>query len=583
MKIWCVAVLGLLAGCSQPVAPGHRSMAARSTSADLRSRFAAYADAFCDAYFERHPTFAVSLGLHQHDGLLPDVSSKALDSEIAWLRRAESILTKFEHLSAVQEVERSVLLFQVRRDLFSLTRLRAPWRNPMTYAGPLDLVPYVSRDYRPLSERAKAVRSVFRTAPDYLRQARRNLVSQIPKTWIHVALIQFRGLLSFAQKDLDLAFAKLDKKALEALRSDRKLFVSALQEMVAFLEERQAQATDKFALGDKLFLEMLEQSQGLRINLGDLDRVARADLGRNTSAMRSVAKEIDPHKPVRSVIASVLAEKPAISDLYRVATEQGVRLRKFLAEKDLVTIPSDKTAVVRPTPPFMRYNSAFLSTAGVFEKKNLPSFYYISPPNPKWSPAAQRAYVPATHDLLFVTVHELWPGHFLDHLHIARNPSRVLKSFWGYARGEGWAHYAEELMVEEGVAGGDPKVRIGQLANALLRNVRFVAAIGLHTKGMTVDRATDLFERKAFTDKATAREQAVRGTFDPMYLSYTLGKLMIMKLRNDWRRKKGSEFSLKKFHDTFLGCCGSAPIPVIRRHMLGDNAGPVLTTGSRPR
>lgn len=268
-------------------------------------------------------------------------------------------------------------------------------------------------------------------------------------------------------------------------------------------------------------------------------------------------------------------EKPAADAVLAEASAQADEMRKFVIDHDIATIPSDDIAEVRESPPFMRWNIAFLSGPGPFEEKQIPSFYYISPPDPSWPEDKQRAYIPGKNDLLFITIHELWPGHFLDSLHSKENPSKIMKSFWNYTYGEGWAHYTEEMMWEEGVGGGDPKVHIGQLLNALLRNVRFMSAIGLHARGMTVEESEKMFREKAFLDEKGAHQQAVRGTFDPLYLSYTLGKLMIFKLREDWKEKKGDAYSLKDFHDTFLSY-GPAPVTVIREVMLGENAGPPL-------
>jgi uncharacterized protein (DUF885 family) len=211
----------------------------------------------------------------------------------------------------------------------------------------------------------------------------------------------------------------------------------------------------------------------------------------------------------------------------------------------------------------------------VFETRPLPSFYYISPPDPKWPEPEQRAYVQSRQSLLFTTIHEVWPGHFLDRLHRVRLPSKIIRSFGSYASNEGWAHYVEEMMWDEGAAGTDPRAHIAQLLQALMRNGRFLAAIGLHTRGMTIPDAQKLFIEQAFQDVGTAKQQSMRGTLDPMYLNYTLGKLMLLKLRADWRAKAGAAFDLRAFHDRVLSY-GDAPLPIIRRAMLGSDSGPPL-------
>jgi uncharacterized protein (DUF885 family) len=248
-----------------------------------------------------------------------------------------------------------------------------------------------------------------------------------------------------------------------------------------------------------------------------------------------------------------------------------------VATHGLATIPSQHVAEVRATPPFMRFNLAFLDGSGPFEKQRLPSFYYITPPDPTWPADKQAGFLPDRWSLRSVTVHELWPGHFLHALHIKQTGSRVLRTFRNYATSEGWAHYAEELMWEQGFT-PDPRFRVGQLLMALMRNVRLMCSYGLHARGMTVAQAAAAFREHAFEDEGDAQQQAVRGTFDPMYGSYTLGKLGILKLRADYERKlaaEGRPFVQRDFHDRLLSHA-AAPLPLIRAAMLGRDAGGVL-------
>jgi uncharacterized protein (DUF885 family) len=257
-----------------------------------------------------------------------------------------------------------------------------------------------------------------------------------------------------------------------------------------------------------------------------------------------------------------------------IAAGQADQLRDFIIEHHIVTIPSDDVALVRPSPPFQRWNFAFLDGPGPFEHARLPSYYYLTPPDPSWPEAEQRSYIAPRYDMLFTTAHEVYPGHFIHGLHIRKHSSRVMQSFCTYSMVEGWAHYTEEMMFDAGVGDHAPRVRIGMLKQALLRNVRFLVALGEHTGTLTVEQAARLFETKAFADQGNARQQAVRGTFDPMYLSYTLGKLMIRKLSDDWLRLN-PQATLGEFHDAFLShAC--APIPVIRAAMLGPDGGPPI-------
>jgi uncharacterized protein (DUF885 family) len=239
-----------------------------------------------------------------------------------------------------------------------------------------------------------------------------------------------------------------------------------------------------------------------------------------------------------------------------------------------VTIPGTEQALVHESPPYQRWNFAYIDIPGPYEK-GLPSVYYIAPPDPKWTRAEQADYIPGEADLLFTSVHEVWPGHFLQFLHSNRSHSKFGQVFVGYAFAEGWAHYSEEMMWEAGLGNGDPETHIGQLQNALLRNCRYLSAIGMHARGMTLAQSEAVFRNDCYQDAGTARQQAARGTFDPAYLNYTLGKLMIRQLREDWTKDKGGRAAWKRFHDEFLAY-GGPPIPLVRRAMLGPNAGPAL-------
>jgi hypothetical protein len=253
------------------------------------------------------------------------------------------------------------------------------------------------------------------------------------------------------------------------------------------------------------------------------------------------------------------------------AEKQLDTLEAFVKAKDLVSVPGTERARVAEAPLYRRFNFAYIEIPGAYEK-NLPSTYYIAPPDPAWPAAKKQAYIPGAADLCFVSVHEVWPGHFLQFLHAKRVPSTIARVFVGYAYAEGWAHYAEEMMWEAGYGNGDPEIHIGQLVNALMRDARYLSAIGLHARGMSVKESERLFREKAFKDAGGAEQQALRGTYDPAYLNYTLGKLMILKLRDDWTGSRGGREAWRDFHDRFLGY-GGPPIPMVRKAMLGDAKG----------
>jgi hypothetical protein len=313
---------------------------------------------------------------------------------------------------------------------------------------------------------------------------------------------------------------------------------------------------------------MLAEQEGLEIDLPTLERAGQADLQRNLKALTEVAHTIDPKASLAEVMHKLHEEKPPADQVNPIATRQAAELRQFVIDHKIASIPSPELATVADAPPFMRVNTAFLRAKGVFEEKPLPSYYLISPPDPSWPEALKRAYLPTREVLFFITAHEVWPGHFLHHLFRMQYPSRILKTTGGYSTSEGWAHYAEELMWDQGAAGNNPRAHAAQLEEALLRDVRFLSAIGLHCHGMTVAESEKMFLEQAFADPKTAHQQAVRGTFDPGYLNYTLGKLMILKLRDDWQ-KAYPHRSMAEFHDAFLKHAFTT-IPAIRRILLGQ-------------
>jgi uncharacterized protein (DUF885 family) len=567
------------AACGKP-ALDSTTPGGTASSSPADQAFATFAETYYWAHFDFRPDAAVELGWHKYDGALPDRSPGAVKQEIERLHAAAASLDSMDvaQLSQLHQLERQVLIYLTRSERFNLEELDAVHRNPASYLGAVSPAPYIVRDYAPVAQRARAIIAETRALPGYLDLARANVPKVVPRTWLELAILQTNGTEEFFRVDVRTALAgKLGDPALEKeFSAALDGAAAALQAHAAYLVEQRPLATDDFALGEKRLLDMLADTQGVRMDLAALEKIAQADLERNTRAMEAAAHEIDPKKPVRDVVLALADEgKPSAAGVLPLATTQVKDLRQFLIDHKIVTVPSTDVAEVRESPPFQRWNAAFLDGAGTFDPEGLPSYYYISPPDPKWPEAEQRAYIPPARDLLYITVHEVWPGHFLHHLHIKKNASRVLKSFCTYSMSEGWAHYAEEMMYDVGATGSDARAHVGQLKEALLRNVRFLVAIGEHAHGMTVEQATKMFQDKAFVDPGNARQQAVRGTFDPMFLSYTVGKLMIMKLREDYKARQGAAYTLGGFHDAFLSFA-CAPIPLIREELLGPGAGNAL-------
>lgn len=520
---------------------------------------------FLDGYFRHRPDLAVSAGRHEFDGRLPDWSPAGFAFMTHFLKEQRAAAEKFGALNRAQEFERGHLIAVIDADLFWIETAEQPFTNPTYYTSFQGLDPnvYVTREYAPIEVRMRALTSYLENLPKAVEQIRGNLRTPMPRTFVNVGRTGFGGLASFFENDVPKIFAAVKTPEFDAANA---LAIASLKAMDQWLANQLPTATDNFAMGPEKFRQMLWAAERVDMPLDQLERIGRADLNRNLEALKAACAKLAPGRTVQECLAIVQARKPKEGPV-QAARDQLNSLKGFLIEKNLVTIPSRDEALVEESLPYMRWNSAYINVPGPYEK-GLPATYYIAPPDPAWSPKEQQEYISSTSELLFTSVHEVWPGHFLQFLHSNRAKSKFGQVFVGYAFAEGWAHYSEELMWEAGL-GGDPETRIGQLVNALLRNVRFVSAIGLHTGHMTVADSETMFREVGFQDAANARQQAARGTFDPAYLNYTMGKLMIRKLRDDWCATRGGRGAWKQFHDQFLSY-GGPPIPLIRKEMLRD-------------
>jgi len=529
---------------------------------------------FLEWYFKSNPDVAVYAGRHEFDGQLPDWSESGLTAQIEHLHAEHELVRSFpaEGLDARRRFDRQLVLGKIEHDLFWLESAKWPWRSPSFYAG-IDPNPYVAREYAPLAQRLHAYTKYAMAVPTATWQIRQNLRAPLPRTYIQNAHIRFAGLARFYEKDVPAIFAAVDDVRLQTeFRDANSGAIKAMRELDAWLTAQEATASDDFALGPDRFLEMLRATEGVKVPLARLKQIGEDDLQRNLKALREVCAVYDPGGSVQQCTQKMQAHKPSRSPVEE-ATLQLTDLKAFVQSHDVVSIPGSEQALVQEAPAYRRWNAAYINIPGPYEK-DLPSVYRIAPPDPNWTKEEQEAYIPAQADLLFISVHEVWPGHFLQRLHSKRAVSRIEQVFPSYAFSEGWAHYTEEMMWEMGLGNGDAETRIGQLSNALLRDVRYLSAIGLHTGGMTVAQSEAMFRDMAFQDPGNARQQAARGTFDPAYGNYTLGKLMIRKLRGDWTATRGGRTAWKAYHDELLSH-GSPPIPLLREAMLGDQSAPL--------
>jgi len=527
-----------------------------------------------EAHISNHPQWAVFQGRHEYDGQLPDWSRAGIGNEIARLHRVreEAVAFADDRMSAEQLYQREYLLARVDQDLFWMEKARLPFRNPEYYFGwlsdSLDPSPYIALDYAPLEERMRAFTLYLKNVPKAVAQIRDNLEMPMPRTWLQLGIDGFGGYAEYYRDDVPAVWAGVDNPDLQREFAVANVAaIDAMQGITDWLKSNLPNATEDFALGPDLYRQMLWDTERVAIPLDQLEAIGRADMVRNLQNLKEACSEYAPGSSVRDCMARMSANKPA-EDSVQTAREQLQEIRKFIVEQDLVSIPGSEEAKVAEAPPYARSNFAYINIPGAWEK-NQPSTYYISPPNPAWPEDVQADYIAGEADLLATSVHEVWPGHFLNFLHANRAPFFYGRVFVGYAFAEGWAHYTEEMMIEAGLRDFDPETRIGQLSNALLRDARFLSSIGLHTQGWTVEDSKRFFMEEALQSEGTAIQQAARGTYDPAYLNYTMGKLMIKRLRDDWTATRGGRTAWREFHDTFLSY-GGPPIPLVRQQMMGE-------------
>jgi uncharacterized protein (DUF885 family) len=561
-----LSVAIVFTGCERKAAEVPAAAAPVAAQSDAWPKFV---ERFIEDYFVANPAIAAMLGRHEFDGQLPDWSAEGIQKEIARLEQARSRALEFTDAtlgSAQERFQRDYLVSRIDNDLFWLRDARQPTTNPAFYFNyGLDPSTYVTVPYAPPEQRMRAFIKYAQGVPAAASQIRTNLAGPLPKTFIDFGSAGFGGLAEFFRGDVVQAFAEVKDAALQKeLTAAIEPAATAMTDLAKALESQKPQATDAYAIGPERFAQMVKMTENVTTPLDKLEAVGRADLERNLAALKAACETYLPKAPIEKCVAKQGADKPQ-GGAVAGAREQLAQLRQFVVDRDIVSIPGTEAALVEEAPAYKRQNFAYINIPGPYEK-NLPSVYYIAPPDPKWSKAEQDAYVPGKADLLFTSVHEVWPGHFLQFLHSNRSSWRFGQLFVGYAFAEGWAHYTEELMIEQGLAKDQPELHIGQLLNALLRNVRYMCAIGLHTQGMTVAQCEQMFKEKAYQDAGNARQQAARGTYDPAYLNYTMGKLMIMKLRADWMAANRNK-PLKQFHDELLSF-GGPPIPLARAQML---------------
>lgn len=559
-----------LSACDKAEEPVTASQAPSSQT----ETWPAFIDRQIEEHIAAHPQWAVTQGRHEFDGQLPDWSRAGIEKEIARLHRArdEAMAFPSEQLDAQQLYQREYFISRVDQDLFWAEKAGWPFRNPEYYFGwltdSLDPSAYITLDYAPVDVRMRAFTRYLQNIPRAVGQIRANLAMPMPRTWLQLGIDSFDGYADYFSNHVPAVWAAVEDEGLQtAFVEANSQAILAMRDMVAWLKSNLSAATEDFALGADLYRAMLWDTERVDTPLEELEAIGRADMARNLQRLHDACAEFAPGATIPDCFARMSSNKPKDGSVVS-ARDQLQEIRRFIVEQDLVNIPGTEEARVDEAPPYARSNFAYINIPGAWEQ-NQPSVYYISPPNPAWPEDVQADYIAGEADLLFTSVHEVWPGHFLNFLHANRAEFFYGRVFVGYAYAEGWAHYTEEMMLEAGLRAGDAEASIGQISNALLRNARFISSIGLHTQGWSVEDAEQFFMEEAYQGVGTAMQQAARGTYDPAYLNYTMGKLLIKRLRDDWTATRGGRQAWREFHDTFLSY-GGPPVPLVRQQMMGE-------------
>lgn len=540
-------------------------------------------DEILEAYFDANPGEARAAGLAAWDGRVPDRSAAGVARRVGELeeftRRLEAL--DLASLTDAERVDVRILRHECAKERHRLRDRRLPQRDPVFHLEDLDLTGYLAREYAPARDRAAAVCHHLEGVPRLLDEAAAQLEDPLDPTVLRTAVRLFRGWADFVDGDLGDAVGDAcaeDPTLRRAMLAARHEASRSARDFIAGLEERLVTAkAGAFAIGPQLLSGLLREEEGVDVPLGRLLELGREDLEANREKLREVAARIDANADPAEVMRRIKADHPKADEVLDATRELLRRLRAFLVERNVVSIPSGEECLVRRTPPYLAWAFAMMDGPPSLAEKGWPGIYYVTPPGADWDERRTEEWLSEYNraGLTNTSVHEAWPGHFLHALHIRRNPSRVVRVSHTYSSSEAWAHYSEELMVELDFANGDPAFAMSQLADALVRNVRLVASIGLHCGDLSLEEAEWMFRRDAHLSPEAARAEAERGTFDPGYLNYTLGKLMLRKLREDVRAARGAEFSLRGFHDEFL-YWGMAPVPLVRGLLLGPDAGPAL-------
>jgi len=550
-----------------------------SISQAQSSDFNELVDEYFDFQFQFHPTAGTAAGFHQYDTKLEDYSRASREAETAGLKK---LLAKFaavdkSQLSEVSQGDLEVLESDANARLLELQDVRMWQKDPDMYSSRPTYAVFIimKRNFAPQEERLRSVIAREKQIPRGLETARENLRNP-PRIYTEVALEQLPGVEGFFHNDVPAAFHEVkDEKLLAEFKASNDAVIDALQKYETFLKKDLLPASKgDFRIGAENYRKKLLYEEMVDIPLDRLLQIGYADLHHNQQHLKEVAAQIDPKHTPREVLAQLEKDHPPADQLLQTFRDTLGGLRDYIIAKKIITIPSPVLPIVEETPPFDRaLTTASMDTPGAYEKVATEAMFNVTTAEPDWSAKRTEEWMEGFNrgTIISTAVHEVYPGHYTQFLWVQAAPSKTRKLLYCGTNSEGWAHYSEQMMLDQGYGNGDLKLRMGQLQDALLRDARFIVGIEMHTGKMTLDRARQFFIDEGYQTPPVADEESKRGTSDPTYLVYTLGKLQIVKLREDYHKKLGDKFTLQDFHDKFMEQ-GAIPLKIIRKAMLGDDS-----------
>jgi uncharacterized protein (DUF885 family) len=573
------------AATGTPAAP---ATATPATTAQADQAFAHLADRYFDTYYlPANPSAATAAGYHAYDHQLEDYSRAGIDAQVAALKRWQTQVAAVDPAALGEYVrgDRELVLNNIRGTLLTLQTIR-PWqKNPDIYSSGITSSAFglMQRKFAAPEVRLQALIARERQMPAALAAARKNLDNP-PEIYTRIALEQLPGLVRFFQRDVPAAFSTVTDTSLQQqFSASNGAVVKALQDYQTWLQtDLLPRSHGDFRIGAQAFRDKLKYDEMVTLPLDRLLAIDTANMRRNQREFAAVARQLDPHKTPRQVLAELAADYPPPDKLLDTFRATFAHLIDFIRTRQIITIPSDVRPIVEETPPFLRaITFASMDTPGPYEQVAKEAYFNVTVPDPGWSTQrtsefmAQFSYPVITS----VAAHEAYPGHYVQFLWMHKLDDRVRKLLGASTNAEGWAHYCEQMLLDEGLAQAmypndlrqQRLLRLGQLQDALLRNARFIVGIKLHTGQMTMDQAIAFFVNEGYQSRAVGEVETKRGTADPTYLYYTLGKLQILKLRADLQARQGKNFNLLRFHDQFMRQ-GFAPIAIVRAAMLHDHS-----------